>query len=62
MYTVSEDEGMVEVCAVVFFPSGSCPIQFPFHIRLETSNGTKTFSGFIIIHYFDFALVPYPVL
>ena len=40
MYTVSEDEGMVEVCAVVFFPNGSCPIQFPFDIRLETSNGT----------------------
>ena len=40
MYTVSEDEGMVEVCAVVFFPSGSCPIQFPFDIRLETSDGT----------------------
>ena len=40
MYTVSEDEGMVKVCVVVFFPSGSCPIQFPFHIRLETSSGT----------------------
>ena len=40
MYNVSEDEGMVEVCAVVFFPSGSCPIQFPFDIRLGTSDGT----------------------
>ena len=46
MYTVSEDEGMVEVCAVVFFPSGSCPIQFPFDIRLATGGGTagKVFS------------------
>ena len=60
MYTVSEDEGMVEMCAVMFFPSGSCPIQFPFDIRLETSNGIagKTFGGFFIIHYFDFALIP----
>ena len=40
MYNVSEDEGMVEVCVVVFFPNASCPIQFPFDIRLETSNGT----------------------
>ena len=40
VYTVLEDEGMVEVCAVVFFPSGSCPIQFPFDIRLVTSDGT----------------------
>ena len=40
MYTVSEAEGKVEVCAVVFFPNGSCPIQFPFDIRLETSNDT----------------------
>ena len=40
MYTVSEDEGMVEVCTVVSVPSGSCPIQFPFDIRLETSNDT----------------------
>ena len=45
MYTVSEDEGMLEVCAVVFFPSGSCPIQFPFNITLHTSNGT---AGMII--------------
>ena len=40
MYTVSEDEGMVEVCAVVFFPSGSCPIQFPSDIRFATGGGT----------------------
>ena len=45
MYTVSEDEGLVEVCAVVFFPSGSCPIQFRFDIRLGTSDGT-TGKGF----------------
>ena len=45
MYTVSEDEGIVEVCVVVFFPNGSCPIQFPFDIRLSTGDGTagKTF-------------------
>ena len=40
MYNVSEAEEMVEVCAAVFFPSRSCPIQFPFDITLVTSNGT----------------------
>ena len=57
MYNVSEDEGMVEVCAIVFFPSGNCPIQFPFNITLVTSNGT---AGMILVnvHYFDFALKP----
>ena len=41
MYTVAEAEGMVEVCAVVFFPNGSCPIQFPFNISIvATINGT----------------------
>ena len=57
MYNVSEAEEMVEVCAVIFFPSGSCPIQFPFAIRLATSDGT---AGKILVnvHYFDFVLKP----
>ena len=50
MYTVSEDEGMIEVCTVVSFPSGSCPIQFPFDIRLATGIGTagKTLVNLLI--------------
>ena len=42
MYTVSEDEGMVEVCAVVSFPSGKCPIQFPFNITLIVTRNDTT--------------------
>lgn len=37
MYTVSEDAGTVEVCAIVL-PSGSCPIQFAFDISLATNS------------------------
>ena len=29
-YQVSEDVGVVEVCAIVYNPSGACPITFPF--------------------------------
>ena len=40
VYTVAEDDNVVEVCAVVFFPSGGCPIEFDFKIRLETGDGS----------------------
>ena len=58
MYTVSEYEGMVEVCTVVFFLSGNCPIQFPFNISFQTSDGTagKTF-GIIVHTWFDIHVV-----
>ena len=36
-YQVSEDVGVVEVCAVVYSPSGACPITFPFNVVLSTS-------------------------
>ena len=38
-YQVSEDVGVVEVCAVVYNPSGACPITFPFNVALSTSEG-----------------------
>ena len=36
VYTVSEDAGVVEVCAPAL-PSGNCPVQFPLisHLRLK---------------------------
>ena len=34
--TVSEKEGTVEVCVVVFIPVIPCPIAFPFHINVYT--------------------------
>ena len=40
-YNVTEGEGaMVEVCASVYSPDGSCRIQFPFNITGSTSSGT----------------------
>ena len=35
-YNVSEDVGVVEVCAIVISPNTSCPISFPFDVRLST--------------------------
>ena len=41
LYTVSEDEGLVEVCAVVYSPSGDCPITYPFNVVLSTEDGIE---------------------
>ena len=35
-YQVSEDVGVVEVCAIVYSPNITCPIAFPFDVRLRT--------------------------
>ena len=37
-YQVSEDVGVVEVCAIVYSPEGDCPIEFLFTVRLTTTN------------------------
>ena len=37
---VSEDVGVVEVCAVVYSPEIACPIAFPFDVRLRTLDGS----------------------
>ena len=39
-YQVSEDVGVVEVCAIVYSPEIDCPIAFPFDVRLRTLNGS----------------------
>ena len=36
-YQVSEDVGVVEVCAIVYNPS-PCPINFAFDVSLSTSS------------------------
>ena len=40
VYNVLENEGVVEVCAIVESPDIDCPIQFPFNVSLSTRNGT----------------------
>ena len=39
-YQVSEDVGVVEVCAIVYSPNVTCPIEFPFNVNLTTSDGS----------------------
>ena len=38
--TVSEDVGVVELCARVFEPDIECPIVFPFDVVLSTADRT----------------------
>ena len=39
-YSVSEDVGVVEVCAIVYSPTIDCPIAFSFDVSLSTSDNT----------------------
>ena len=39
-YSVSEDVGVVKVCAILYSPAINCPIAFPFDIGLSTSDNT----------------------
>ena len=43
-YNVSEDVGLVEVCAIVYSPTIVCPINFPFDVSLSTSDNTAGIS------------------
>ena len=47
-YRVSETDGVVEVCVVVYEPNISCPIEFPFDIMLSTTEGSA--GKVVIIH------------
>ena len=37
-YNVSEDVGVVEVCAIVYMPTITCPIAFSFDVSLSTDD------------------------
>ena len=39
-YQVSEDDGVVVVCVVVYEPAINCPIKFPFDVSLFTTDGS----------------------
>ena len=34
-YSVSEGDGLIEVCAVVSNPTGTCPIDFTFTVDID---------------------------
>ena len=40
LYSVSEDVGVVKVCAIVYSPNIVCPITFPFDVSVSTSDNT----------------------
>ena len=40
IYSVSENVGVVEVCAIVYSPTIDCPIKIPFDVSLSTSDNT----------------------
>ena len=37
---MSETAGFVEICAVVFEPTITCPIEFDFNVSLSTCDGS----------------------
>ena len=40
LYSVSEDVGVVEMCAIVYSPTIACPIAFSFDVSVSTSDNT----------------------
>lgn len=40
LYMMTEDVGLVEVCAIMYSPNITCPIEFPFNVYLLTSDST----------------------
>ena len=64
-YQVSEDVGVVEVCAIVFSPNGiiSCPIAFSFDVSLSTNDNSagEGVNGGYVKYSTDFVTVLFPV-
>ena len=53
MYSVSESDGAVELCAVVYIPyeSFDCPIAFWFSVSLSTSdNSAGTYTAEVVVN------------
>jgi len=40
VYQVDEDSETVEICAAVFQPNITCPIEFDFNVTFETRGDT----------------------
>ena len=58
LYIVSEDVGLVEVCAIVYSPTIDCPIAFPFDVGLSTSDNT---AGNILVDVTSMAIFSWPI-
>ena len=53
IYTVSEDVGVAEVCAIVTNPDLPCPIEFSFTVTLATLDGTAGRCMLILVYVID---------
>ena len=51
-YQVSETDGVVVACVVVYEPDIDCPIEFPFNVTLSTENGSASTFRLTIIESF----------
>ena len=49
-YQVTEDVGVVEVCAIAYSPTIVCPIDFPFDVSLSTRNDGATKNEFMQLY------------
>ena len=47
-HQVSEDDGVVEVCAIVYSPNITCPITFSFNVSLSTSDDNAGMQAIIV--------------
>ena len=57
-YNVSEDVGVVEVCAIVYNSSNECVIQFPFNVNISTTGMhyiSQTFVTFALVTVLSFS-------
>ena len=50
---MSEDEGVVEVCAIVTNPDIMCPTKFPFEVDFSPTDGTAGVRGHSSILYIN---------
>ena len=55
-FRVSEDVGVVELCANVSSPVIDCPIKFPFEVQLSTCDGTASTTSFTVCMRYNHSL------
>ena len=54
---IEEETGGVKLCVNVTFPIIDCPIEFPFEVRLSTSDGTA--GNYISLYFAHFKTANY---
>ena len=49
LYQISEDVGVVEVCAVAYSQNITCPIEYAFNINLLTTDGSAGIHTSVVV-------------